>query len=59
MISERMKKLHYENDLLNRYFWRTVDHQEINYIEEKAGDIFGFEFKWSPIAKVKISNLFQ
>ncbi len=59
LISERMKKLHYENELLNRYFWRTVDQQEIDYIEEKAGDISGFEFKWSPKAKVKISNLFQ
>jgi hypothetical protein len=59
LISERMKKLHYENDLLNRYFWRTVDQQEIDYIEEKAGDISGFEFKWSPKAKVRISNLFQ
>lgn len=59
LISERMKKLQYENDLSNRYFWRTVDRQEIDYVEEKAGDINGFEFKWSPKAKVKIPLLFQ
>lgn len=59
LISERMKKLQYENDLSNRYFWRTVDQQEIDYVEEKAGDINGFKFKWSPKAKVKIPLLFQ
>ena len=59
LISERMKKLQYENDGSNRYFWRTVDQQEIDYIEDKEGHISGFEFKWSPKAKVKIPLLFQ
>ena len=59
LISERMKKLEYENDLAKQYFWRTSQQQEIDYVEDKAGEIIGFEFKWSPKAKVTIPILFQ
>ena len=59
LISERMKKVQYENDLSNPYFWRTVDQQEVDYVEEKARAISGFEFKWNPKAKAKIPLLFQ
>lgn len=46
MISERMKKLAYENFYGNLYFWRTYDGQEIDLIEEVDGKIDGYEFKW-------------
>jgi len=29
------------------YFWRTVQQQEIDYVEEREGAISAFEFKWS------------
>jgi predicted AAA+ superfamily ATPase len=28
------------------YFWRTQQQQEIDFVEEKDGDITAFEFKW-------------
>jgi len=28
------------------YFWRTKQNQEIDFVEEKNGKIYGFEFKW-------------
>ncbi|MGI6395033.1 MAG: ATP-binding protein [bacterium] len=46
MISERIKKLSYENFYGNLYFWRTYGGQEIDLIEEVDGLINGFEFKW-------------
>ena len=46
LISERMKKNHYESKHLNRYFWRTHTQQEIDYIEDMNGKQSGFEFKW-------------
>ena len=41
-ISERMKKLHYSGQPVNRYFWRTYDQKEIDYIEERDGALSGF-----------------
>ncbi len=30
----------------NNYFWRTYDHKEIDWIEEREGAVFGYEIKW-------------
>lgn len=46
MITERMKFLHYNNIWANCFFWRTNRQQEIDYIEERDGKLFAFEFKW-------------
>ena len=52
-IVERLKMLRYNQYFANRYFWRTYDQKEIDYLEETDGKISGFEFKWSPTAKLK------
>jgi len=44
---ERLKKLNYTNTIANLYFWRTWDGQEIDFVEEREGNVFGFEIKWS------------
>ena len=31
----------------NEYFWRTYDQQEIDLVEEREGQLFGYECKWS------------
>ncbi|MBM3191903.1 MAG: hypothetical protein FJZ63_04555 [Chlamydiae bacterium] len=35
----------------NNYFWRTYDQKEIDWVEEREGKLFGYEFKWSEVAK--------
>lgn len=50
MIAERMKKNEYSRKLASSYFWRTYDGNEIDYIEEAAQVIKGFEFKSRPAA---------
>ena len=40
------------------YFWRTYDKKEIDWIEEREGRLFAYEFKWSPSAKVTPPNDF-
>ncbi len=47
MISERIKALHYHKIYSNIYFWRTTQQQEIDYIEERNGRLYAFEFKYS------------
>ena len=53
MISERIKFQNYNNILSYNYFWRTYDQQEIDWIEDRGGQLYGYEFKWNPHKKVK------
>ncbi len=53
MISERLKYQEYRKLTSNNYFWRTYDQQEVDWVEERGGSIFGYEFKWKE-SKVKI-----
>jgi len=48
LVSERRKYLNYSRSGCNTYFWRTKQQQEVDYVEEENGKIYGFEFKWSP-----------
>lgn len=58
-IVERMKRNHYADYTVNMYFWRTSDKQEIDYIEERNGQLQLFEMKWNAKrTKTKIPNLF-
>lgn len=58
LIVERLKQNHYHNNFVNSYFWRTMQQQEIDYIEEEGGKLSAFEFKWNPKSKVKIPSTF-
>ena len=53
LMSERLKRNHYLNKRVNIYFWRTYDQQEIDLVEEDAGKLSGFEFKWNPKKTLK------
>ena len=58
VISELIKKRHYDRKFVNRYFWRTTQQQEIDYIEEADGVLTAYEFKWNPKRKQKSAGLF-
>lgn len=53
LMSERIKFNSYTKKRVNYYFWRTYDQQELDLVEEEAGELRGYEFKWSPTKKVK------
>jgi hypothetical protein len=46
IISERIKFNNNNSIDNNIYFWRTHDKKEIDYLEEREGKIYAFEFKW-------------
>ncbi len=48
VFGERLKRRSYAPIHANVYFWRTYDQQEIDFIEEREGRLFGYECKWSP-----------
>lgn len=58
LISERIKHCEYNNIWANKYFWRTHSGQEIDYIEERDGKLFAYEFKWNSNKKAKLPNAF-
>jgi len=58
IISERKKYLSYNMIWPNVWFWRTKQQNEIDYIEERNGEISAYEFKWKPSDKIKEPKLF-
>jgi len=58
LISERMKSLSHRGSNVDRYFWRTTQQQEIDYIEESPQSLAAWEFKWNPKAKARIPKTF-
>ncbi|NOX85998.1 MAG: DUF4143 domain-containing protein, partial [Chlorobi bacterium] len=59
LVSERIKYLHYKRISSNIYFWRTKLKQEIDFIEERGGKIYAYEFKWKALKKIKIPPSFD
>lgn len=54
MASERVKLLHYKGIHSSNHFWRTHDRQEIDWVEDRDGKLYGYEFKFSePRKKIK------
>ena len=47
MISERIKMMSYTGWYGRKYFWRTYQQQEIDWIEEIDGQFSIYEFKWN------------
>jgi uncharacterized protein len=46
LLIERRKANQVAHRSVNSYFWRTYDQKEIDSIEEYAGKIHAYEFKW-------------
>jgi len=46
LVSERLKKQSYHKIHSNNYFWRTWEQKELDFVEERDGKLFGFEFKY-------------
>lgn len=58
LVSERKKQNSYKDTFARMYFWRTKQQQEVDFVEEKNGIIYGFEFKWKPKSKTKLPITF-
>lgn len=50
---ERLKMTSYKGFYGNRYFWRTYQGQEVDFIEEIEQQLHAFEMKWSPKKTIK------
>lgn len=48
LISNRIKLMSNQNQSTRFYFWRTYQQQEIDWIEERGGEFYAYEFKYNP-----------
>lgn len=58
LIMERIKYQSVKNLSQTNYFWRTYQQQEIDWLEEKNGQLSAFEIKWKEHKKAKIPSAF-
>lgn len=58
LVSERTKMMRYGKQLYNPFFWRTTSGQEIDYIEDRNGKLFAYEFKWQKGNQKKLPQTF-
>ncbi|MFO0362972.1 MAG: ATP-binding protein [Flavobacteriales bacterium] len=58
LVSERIKLQAFHQLHINNYFWRTVQKQEIDFIEEANGTLTAYEFKWKSAKAKKLPSPF-
>lgn len=58
LVAERLKKQAYHSIFANNYFWRTWEKKELDWVEEREGKLFAFEFKYSPSRKTRAAKEF-
>lgn len=58
LIAERIKHNKYRRSLASPFFWRSTQQQEVDYVEEEAGKVSAYEFKWNPKTKVRFPKTF-
>ena len=58
LIAERIKLQQYNQIYTNNYFWRTVQKQEIDFVEDSNGKLSAFEFKWKRKGSAKVPSAF-
>jgi hypothetical protein len=58
LMSERVKQNSYKLTFAKPYFWRTMQQQEIDYVEQQGLKLSAYEFKWNPKAKANFSKTF-
>lgn len=59
LIMERLKARTYGRVYAHDYFWRTWERKEIDLIEDRAGRLHAYEFKWSERRKVSAPAQFM
>jgi predicted AAA+ superfamily ATPase len=47
LVIERLKKQCYKPIYSNNFFWRSWSNKEVDFVEEREGKLFGYEFTFS------------
>lgn len=49
LVMERLKRQEYLREPANNYFWRTYTKNELDLVEERNGQLHGYEIKWGTV----------
>ena len=58
IVSERKKKLNYDAQFKDTFFWRNAQQAEIDFLEVRNNEIDAYEIKYNPNQKVKFTKSF-
>jgi predicted AAA+ superfamily ATPase len=58
LVSDRMKMKEWKDNSAKSYFWRNTQQREVDYLEEKHGELSAYEMKWNSDKKHKITLAF-
>jgi len=59
VTSERVKRLGNEGrNAVRSHFWRTTRLQEVDYVEERAGEVSAWEIGWNPSKSARFPTTF-
>lgn len=56
LVIERLKTQSYKKIYANNFFWRTWEKKEIDWIEERNGKLYAFEFKYTKPKKTNFTD---
>lgn len=59
LVSERIKFQSYTSMLVSNFFWRTYQKQEIDWVEEREGNLYAYEIKWDARKKVSVPTAWK
>jgi len=59
LVMERIKLQKYTRLWSNNYFWRTYDQKEIDWIEDRDGQLHAYDFKYNDTGKRGIPKLWH
>lgn len=59
LVLERLKKQEYQKIFSNNYFWRTWDQAEVDFVEDRGGKLYGYEFKYGKKGRINKQFLKQ
>ena len=58
LMAERVKQNSYKMTFAKPYFWRTMQQQAIDYVEQQGLKLSAYEFKWNPKSTARLSRTF-
>lgn len=58
MVADRLKMNEWKSKNVKPFFWRSLQQQEVDYVEKSAGQLSAFEFKYSSHSKAKLTKAF-
>lgn len=59
LVAERLKFQEYKQQYTSNYFWRTHTQQEIDWVEDRGGKLYAYEFKWKKSGSGKAPALWS